>query len=79
MLLWGALVDMWIVRCPSLNIGLTPTMISGGEKGAGARGRGGGGVGGRKCNSTTPIGVPIYIWSRLAIPPAPPLTECNEI
>ena len=25
---------------------------------------------GRKCISTTPIGVPIYIWPRAAIPPA---------
>ena len=26
-----------------------------------------------KCISTTPIGAPIYIWTRAAIPPAPPL------
>ena len=26
-----------------------------------------------KCISTTPIGAPIYIWPRAAIPPAPPL------
>ena len=34
--------------------------------------RGGGGEGAnfaRKCNSTTPIGAPIYIWLRAAIPP----------
>ena len=28
----------------------------------------------RKCISTTPIGEPIYIWPRPAMPPAPPLT-----
>ena len=26
-----------------------------------------------KCISTTPIGVPIYIWPRAAIPPALPV------
>ena len=29
-----------------------------------------------KCISTTLIGAPIYIWSRTAIPPAPPLFVC---
>ena len=27
----------------------------------------------RKCISITPIGAPIYIWPKAAIPPAPPL------
>ena len=35
-----------------------------------------------KCISTTPIGAPIYIWPRVAIPPVPPLqstTQDNDI
>ena len=31
----------------------------------------------RKCISTIPIGAPIYIWPRAAIPPATPLCETN--
>ena len=40
--------------------------------------KGGGGCEGAailscKCISTTPIGAPIYIWPRAAVPPAPPV------
>ena len=37
-------------------------------------GGGGGGAISSKCSSTTPIGAPMCILPRVAIPPAPPLT-----
>ena len=31
-----------------------------------------------ECISTTPIGAPIYIWPRAAVPPAPPLCSVEK-